>query len=210
MSSVPADQRPIERGQLHSLLIPRIGLLRGYLASRIPPSLRDALSADDILQEVWLAVYRTGENFVPRVEAGFDRWLQKLVHSKLVDAVRRARCIRRGGDPRYVRNGPRSPVSFTDALASLRDNGRTPSRDVHMMETAHTLLIGLRQLHPRQREAIQLRFLQGLSNRETAEQMNTTEKSVEDLLYRGLRVLREVLGPAARYFTATSEDSGSC
>ncbi len=210
MSSAPANSEPLERGQLHSLLVPRISSLRAYLDGRIPPSLRDVLSADDILQEVWVAAYRTGEGFVPRVEDGFDRWLQKLVHSKLIDAVRRARRARRGGDPRYVRNGPRSPLSFTDALDSLRDTGRTPSRDAHMIETAHALLIGLRQLQPRQREAIQLRFLQGLTNRETAEQMGTTEKGVEDLLYRGLRALREVLGPAARYFTATSEDPGPC
>lgn len=51
-------------------------------------SLGDAAAADDLLQEVWLAVVRNAVNYVPR--AKFTTWLFTIARSKLVDHWRAA------------------------------------------------------------------------------------------------------------------------
>ena len=46
-------------------------------------SLGDAATADDLLQEVWLAVVRNAAGYVPR--AKFTTWLFTIARSKLID-----------------------------------------------------------------------------------------------------------------------------
>ena len=46
-----------------------------------------------------------------------------------------------------------------------------------------------------------MQFLHGLSRREIAAELHTTEKAAKELIYRGLRLMREMLGPATKYFT---------
>jgi RNA polymerase sigma-70 factor (ECF subfamily) len=52
-------------------------------------SLGDAAVADDLLQEVWLAVVRNAAGYVPR--AKFTTWLFTIARSKLVDHWRTTR-----------------------------------------------------------------------------------------------------------------------
>jgi RNA polymerase sigma-70 factor (ECF subfamily) len=51
-------------------------------------SLGDATAADDLLQEVWLAVVRNAAGYVPR--AKFTTWLFTIARSKLIDHWRAA------------------------------------------------------------------------------------------------------------------------
>jgi RNA polymerase sigma-70 factor (ECF subfamily) len=51
-------------------------------------SLSDAAAADDLLQEVWLAVVRNAAGYVPR--AKFTTWLFTIARSKLIDHWRAA------------------------------------------------------------------------------------------------------------------------
>jgi len=52
-------------------------------------SLGDAAAADDLLQEVWLAVVRNAAGYAPR--AKFTTWLFTIARSKLIDHWRAAR-----------------------------------------------------------------------------------------------------------------------
>lgn len=52
-------------------------------------SLGDATAADDLLQEVWLAVVRNAAGYAPR--AKFTTWLFTIARSKLVDHWRASR-----------------------------------------------------------------------------------------------------------------------
>lgn len=198
----------LNQKNLHGALIPRIRLLRDYLDQHTPASLRQRLAADDILQEVWVAAYRTVPTFEPTGPDAVERWLISITHAKLVDAVRYARRAKRGGDRRYTREAQSPVTSFSSLFARLRSPDRTPSRDTHLIETAHAMLMALNQLPARQRRAVELQFLHGRSRQEIAVELETSEKAVKELVHRGLQVLREVLGPAAKYFTdASSADA---
>jgi RNA polymerase sigma-70 factor (ECF subfamily) len=198
---------PVTRETLHLELAPRVQRLRLYLSRHIPASLRRTLTADDLLQEVWAAAYRTVEHFQSNRADGIDRWLTTLAHAKLVDAVRTARCLKRGGDWRYTRNLAPRLSSFGGVVFWLQSPQRTPSQTAHLADTAQHILIALEQLSERQRRAVELRYLAGLSRQQIAEELDTTEKAVKALLERGLQQMREVLGPAVKYFTdARSSD----
>jgi RNA polymerase sigma factor (sigma-70 family) len=200
------DVNCLNQASLHTFLIPRIGLVRGYVDRHIPPSLRSTLTADDILQEVWVAAYRTAGGFRPDGQDALSRWLLTIAHSKLVDAVRHARRLKRGGDRRYVRESQSPFTSFSGLFAQVKAAQQTPSKDAHRVETAHVVLMALRRLNVRQRRAVELQFLHRLSQREIAERLQTTEKAVKALVARGLDRMREILGSAAKYFTDTSSD----
>jgi RNA polymerase sigma factor (sigma-70 family) len=86
-------------------------------------------------------------------------------------------------------------------MARIPGTERTPSRDAHRLETAHAMLIALERLDERQRRAVELYFLRGRSRQQVAEELKTSEKAVSDLVHRGLRLMRGVLGPAVKYFS---------
>jgi RNA polymerase sigma factor (sigma-70 family) len=195
------ERKRLSSANLHEVLVPRIGTLRGYLDRHIPLSARQLLTVDDILQDVWVAAYRAAASFEPGGGDAVDRWLTTIAHSKLVDAVRRVRRMKRGGDRRYVRDVQRPATSFSSLFARLRSPDRTPSEDVHLVETAHVMLMALNRLSDRQRRAVELQFLYGLTRREIAEELETSEKAVKELVHRGLLLMRDVLGPATKYFT---------
>ncbi len=191
----------IDVRNLHTWLVPRIGDLQRYVERRIPPSWRPVLSADQVLGEVWVTVCRRIGEFEPIDAGAFDRWLQKIVHSQLVDAVRHARRLKRGGDQRFVPDAFEPGSSLTSLFARLPGPDCTPSREVSRRETAAAVTAALQDLNPRQRRAAELRYLHALPIRDVALQMQTSEKAVRHLLARGLRRLREALGPRSRLFT---------
>lgn len=200
--SEPHEPGPeaLTRETLHTVLVPRTNSLREQLDRRIPPSLRGMLAVDDILQEVWIAAYRGVGSFRPHGPDAIDRWLNTIAHSRLVDAVRRARRTKRGGDARYTRAAA-AWSTFTEVLARVPGAERTPSRDAQQTETAHAMLIALEQLDARQRQAVELYFLRGRSRQQVAEELQTSEKAVSALVHRALRLMRGVLGPAVKYFS---------
>lgn len=69
--------------------------------------------------------------------------------------------------------------------------GSTPLDD--RISDRDALLAALRQLGPRQREAVVLRYLEDLSVERTAELMGTSPGTVKSQAARGLRTLRELL-----------------
>jgi RNA polymerase sigma-70 factor (ECF subfamily) len=197
----PTKANPLNQENLHEVLIPRIGALRAYVDRQLPAGVRPMLAVDDILQDVWIAAYRTAPGFQQLGPDAIDRWLLTIARSKLVDAVRYARRVKRGGDHRYVREMWSRRTSFTRLFTRLASPVRTPSNDAHLVETGHVLLMALSRLGARQREAVELQFIRGLSRREIAARLGTTEKAVKELVHRGLRLIREMLGPATKYFT---------
>jgi RNA polymerase sigma-70 factor (ECF subfamily) len=59
----------------------------------------------------------------------------------------------------------------------------------------------LAELKDDYREAVRLRFLQGLEISEVATRMGRTEWSVHKLCSRGLKCLRDVLGDGSRFWS---------
>lgn len=81
----------------------------------------------------------------------------------------------------------------TGSTHTARPNQTGPEQHVLAEATHAELLECVRQLNDDQAECIRLRFLQGLSVTETAEQMNRNEGAIKALQHRAIRRLAQLL-----------------
>jgi len=134
-----------------------------YLIAAVGPT-----DADDVFQETFLAALRA----YPRcTDPGhLDRWILRIASRKAIDHHRGA--ARR---PVPVAAPPDRAVTEADPAA----DGLGPAVEA------------VRDLPPRQRDAIAYRHVLGLSVAETASLMGTTEATVRANAYQGLKRLKE-------------------
>ena len=141
------------------------------LANRM---LKDSAEAEDVTQEAMLRLWKNASDW-RQGEAKVSTWLYKVASNLCLDRLRKTK----GTD--------------LDAIPELEDD--SPGVEATMMaaERAKTLNEALAQLPERQRMAISLRHIEGLSNPEIAEAMELSVEAVESLTARGKRSLKALL-----------------
>ncbi|AUS78897.1 SigE family RNA polymerase sigma factor [Actinoalloteichus sp. AHMU CJ021] len=129
--------------------------------------------ADDLAQTAFVALHRRWRKI--RDRNALDAYVRRTVVRAMIDESRRP--WRR---EHTVERMPDEPVSSTD----LDDR----------VATREALLLGLRQVAPRQRAVLVLRFLEGMDVAGVAAVMKCSEGTVKSQTARGLEALRGVLG----------------
>ncbi len=188
---------------LDRLLLRMHGRLAARVERRLPADVRPVCSPEDILQETYEDAFGSVGQFVVRdgqdPGEAFFRWLAAIADHRVVDAVRHLRAAKRGGGGMTA--GGAGPVGAA-ALASsslapiielLAIDSHTPSRDARAHELEDALRLAIRGLYPAYREALELRYLLGLSPAEVATRLGRTEPAVHKLCGRALGALRESL-----------------
>ena len=151
---------------------------RGYRIAR--DLLGDPAEAEDAVQEA-LARACTGLERL-RDPAALDAWFYRVLTNHCMRTMRRRRWL-----------GALSAVWSTarDAEQLARPD---PERELATAQGNARLLLALRDLPPRQRAALTLRYGHDCSVDEIAELLGIGGGSVKTHLLRGLRRLREALG----------------
>lgn len=155
-------------------------LVRAYrprvlaLGLHITGSLSDA---DDVAQEVFLRAYHHMAGFEGR--SHFFTWLYRIALNQALNCRRRR--------PRLAADDAR-----VDAALEV-DAVDDPRRALELRETYGLLLQGLDALSPKLRAVVVLVALQGLSYRETAVILETTEGTIAWRLNRARLRLRETM-----------------
>ncbi len=126
--------------------------------------------AEDVTQEALLRLWRMAPDW-RQGEARVTTWLYRVVANLCTDRLRRARGVALDAVPEPE-----------DEAASVADRMLEQSR-------AAALQAALNLLPERQRQAVILRHIEGLSNPEIAEIMETSADAVESLTARGKRAL---------------------
>jgi len=186
---------------LEELLFAHYDRLGRRIARRLPAALRGVFSEEDILQEAMTAAFRGIGTFQPRGRWSFYRWQCAIADNALRNAISYHNAAKRGGGRTAA--GTLAPPydSCDDLIDMLAGPGRTPSRSVARHEAANAVQMGLASLKPDYRQAITLRYVQGLPVAEVATVMNRTPRAVHNLCRRGLRELHGVLGRSSDYLT---------
>ncbi len=152
------------------------------LARRI---IADDTLAEDVLQEVFLSVWRDPAAF-DRARGSVASWLLAVVHHKAVDAVRREESQRR-------RQAQAEEERALDEPTATRDvEDEAWSRVV-----ADQVRTAMGTLSAPQREALTLAYYGGYTQREVAALTGTPLGTVKTRMLAGMRRLKQELGGAA-------------
>jgi RNA polymerase sigma-70 factor (ECF subfamily) len=190
-----------DRAAIQQLLMLYHDRLAAVIRPKIPADLRGTLSAEDVCQEAYVAVFRQMTSFHPHDERAFQRWLHTIADRKLVDVIRRQRARKRGGGKAALTSGDDQVSSVVELLDVVAVHERTPSRSAAHRELVLTVQGALEKLKDEHRDALRLHYIQALTVAETAERMGRTEGAVLMLCNRGLRRLGEVIGDPTRFFS---------
>lgn len=136
--------------------------------------LGDWAEAEDVAQEAMMRLWKIAREW-RQGEAKVSTWLYRVVTNLATDRLRKRRGI------------------GLDEAPEVED-GQPPVEERMMDEDrAEALQSALNQLPDRQRQAVILRHIEGLSNPEIAEVMEIGVEAVESLTARGKRALAEAL-----------------
>ena len=149
------------------------------LARRI---LADESLAEDVLQEVFLSVWRDPSAY-DRARGSFSSWLLAVVHHKAVDAVRREESQRR-----------RQTLAEEDAVLDQPVTTRDVEEEAWTRVVAEQVRSALGLLSEPQREALTLAYYGGYTQREVAALTGTPLGTVKTRMLMGMRRLKAELG----------------
>lgn len=186
--------------ELRGTLIRNEERLRAFIGARIPSWARAHVSADDVLQEVWIRAHTNLDSFRVERPDSLDRWVTVLAQNCLLLSIKSELRLKRGGN-RRVAQSPGRPLSYVDFMAGVVFRGRTPSGEVAVGEASAAVRNALATLPQARREAVEQRYIHGKSCVEIAETTQRTPAAVNSLLFHGLRQLNDLMGHAGRYWS---------
>jgi RNA polymerase sigma-70 factor (ECF subfamily) len=140
--------------------------------------------AEDIVQEAFLSLWRSGTNY-DRARGSVRSWVLSAVHNRAVDALRRAGS-KAGRDV------------HDDAIAERLPAPEATDAEVERREDARQLRSALDDLPPDQRQVIELAYFGGLSHSQIAEMLDLPPGTVKGRMRLGLTKMRSMLGGAER------------
>ncbi len=133
--------------------------------------LRDPASAEDVLQEIFMQIWRSPDGFIA-TRGSLGGWLAVVSRNRSIDALRRKR-------PTEQVDEMLLPSSYNLADEAERDS---------MMELART---AIHKLPPEQRKTLEMAFFDGLTHSEIAEMTGDPLGTVKTRIRSALLTLRK-------------------
>jgi RNA polymerase sigma factor (sigma-70 family) len=140
--------------------------------------LNDRREAEDVLQEVYITVWRKAGVFDP-ARASPITWLVAIARNRSIDRIRSGSILRRA-----------EPVESAD---EVRDPAPDPAAMLETADMQMRLAGCLQDLEERQSTAIRAAFLDGLTYEQLAERMSVPLGTMKSWIRRGLLKLRTCL-----------------
>ena len=185
------DQVSLER----LLLVAYPKVLR-HVEIKQPPILKGKVGPDDLVQQAFTQAFLKIETFEGENEMSFMKWLRVIADRQLQDAVKALTRKKRGGDRKQVTGGDDSKLQLLDILAG---NESTASRQMSRKESVQALHVSIAELPEDYRLVILLRYFEGRSLAEIAQELDRSEGAVRGLLDRARAKLREAMGRASQW-----------
>jgi RNA polymerase sigma-70 factor (ECF subfamily) len=167
--------------------------LIAFIEHRLGPALRGKVEPDDIFQELAVKALRELPATNPEARDPFG-WLCHLAEECVIDGHRHFAAGKRATAREMPGNVPAVGGS-QDLIALLSASLTSPSQAVVRDERHQRLHEALASLPGEQREALRLRYGEGLSTKEVARRINKSDVATRVLLTRLVHRLQELLGP---------------
>ena len=155
---------------------------------------RDRAQAEDILQEVYVNVWRSAQSF-DAAQSQPLTWLTSIARNRAIDSLRRAQ-----SQPQF-QSAPTSggdDAEETDVYDKLADDSAGPLELLSRASDARALSHCMEGLSSQQRQSVALAFFDGLSHAEVAEQLRQPLGTVKSWVRRALMALKGCLEAAVQ------------
>jgi RNA polymerase sigma-70 factor (ECF subfamily) len=184
VTAEPSDESLVERlrdrdTDAFATLYDRHSRMAFGLAYRM---LADPSSAEDVVQEAFLSLWRQAETFKPERSAA-RTWLLSIVHHRAIDRLRRVA-------------GRELSDGALEGMPERADESIDVEHEVGVSLEAAQVRTALRTLPPEQQQAIELAYFGGLSHSEIARKLDVPIGTIKGRLRIGLQKMRSILGQA--------------
>ena len=149
--------------------------------------LRDAGLADDMVQEIFLRIWRKPESYVA-TRGKFATWLTSVTRNRAVDAIR-------SRNRRYRHETASPEEQEWDVPGDERDD---PALTAEMSDQRRMILKALSGLPAEQRKVIELAYFGGLTQQEISEKLDQPLGTVKTRIRLGMQKLKMALSPEIR------------
>jgi len=181
-----------DESALERLLKLHHGRLIGFIERKTGSEWQGKIEADDVLQDVYIAVHEGIRNFAYKNEDSFYRWATFLAERAFINRVRLLRRRKRDVS-REVTAGGASVSRHQSFLQRVAVDSATPSRVAHQAEAVSALMSAIARLPPDYRTVIQRVYLNEEAISTVAADMQRSEDAVRRMGSRALERLRAAL-----------------
>jgi len=178
--------------QLRDRFVGITSVLLAHIDSLLPSGLKRVVAPEDVLQEAFIKALHYKDSFRPADAQDFIRLAKLLCEHVMISIIHKHSTIKRGRD-QLAGFAPSGSASYVILYNQLHVEHRTPSRVVSSREAVAALQSALLALAQDRREAVHLRHIDGLSVNEIALRMKKTRRSINSLIYHGLKQLKDEL-----------------
>jgi len=152
-----------------------------YIVHTVPDITEEDLA--DVVQETFIGVLRSLKDY--RGDSSLTTWVLRIAHYKAVDALRRRQVMNKREEA--IENMSSDEVSFVGAASADVEEDVVDEQDIALVRRA------LASLPPDQRQALTLRYVNGLRVDDVAATMNVSRRKAELLITKGRAALKERL-----------------
>ena len=146
-----------------------------YVQFRIPEE-----EVEDLVSEVFLKVVEKIDTYKPDPKAGFNAWIFRIAHNKVIDFYRKKKELLGQSDE-----------DGTDFFLQIPDENLRPDQQTNLNLDVKKLYKILKQLPDVQREILEFKYLEGFSNTEIAKITGKAEGNIRVIQLRALREIRK-------------------
>lgn len=177
MSSDVTDEQLVARAQqgdkeaFLTLYNRYLGKVYNRVKTRIPPA-----DVEDVTQEIFMAVVRSLKKF--KHQSRFNTWLYTIANRQIADYYRRRA---RGG---------RDEAPLSLELVTFNE----PSYEHENLDEQAAVRRALGNVPDHYRDIVLLRFAEGLTFTEIAEEMGKSLEAVKSLYRRAIQAIRDEIG----------------
>ncbi len=169
--------------------------IRQMVQMRIDKAIAARLDASDVVQDVLMEASRRLQDYLQNPGLPFHLWLRQLAKDQMIDMHRQHRVAqRRSVDRERSLDAKFADQSSMDLAAQLKDHELTPAAATIRRELEQRFLCALQELDEDDREIIQMRHQEHLTNTEVATALGLSQPAAGMRYLRAVRRLREVLG----------------